>query len=77
METYDDIKVFKYEDSEESVREQKEPTIFLAGPTVRGHQPHLTSWRFEAVELFKEKKFKGALVIPEFTSKTESDKDKS
>jgi hypothetical protein len=51
-----------------------EPTIFLAGPTVRGHQPHLTSWRFEAVELFKQKGFNGNLIIPEFKNKTESDK---
>ena len=50
------------------------PSIFLAGPTVRGHQTHLTSWRFEAAELFKSKGFDGNLIIPEFTSKTESDK---
>jgi nucleoside 2-deoxyribosyltransferase len=36
----------------------------------------LTSWRFEAIELFKEKKFEGSLIIPEFISKTESDKGK-
>lgn len=50
------------------------PSVFLAGPTVRGHQPHLTSWRFTAIELFKAKKFEGNIIIPEFTSKTESDK---
>jgi len=49
------------------------PSIFLAGPTVRGHQPHLTSWRNEAVQIFKEKKFDGNLIIPEFTTKSESD----
>src|ERR1035437_1295899 len=49
-------------------------TIFLAGPTVRGNQPHLTSWRFEAVRIFKDKGFKGNLIIPEFLSKIESDK---
>lgn len=48
-------------------------TVFLAGPTVRGHQPHLTSWRFEAVRLFKEFKFEGNLIIPEFTDRSESD----
>jgi len=48
-------------------------TIFLAGPTVRGHQPHLTSWRFAAVDLFKQFKFEGNLIIPEFTDKGESD----
>ena len=50
------------------------PSIFLAGPTVRGNQPHLVSWRFEAVELFKRREFDGNLIIPEFTNKTESDK---
>lgn len=50
------------------------PTIFLAGPTVRGNQPHLTSWRFEAVKLFQERRFLGNLIIPEFEDKTESDK---
>ncbi len=52
----------------------KLPTIFLAGPTVRGHQPHLTSWRFEAVGLFIKNEFEGNLIIPEFTNKMESDK---
>ena len=50
------------------------PSIFLAGPTVRGNQTHLTSWRFEAVEEFKKQGFQGNLIIPEFVSKTESDK---
>ena len=50
------------------------PTVFLAGCTVRGNQPHLTSWRFEAVEIFKNKGFDGNLIIPEFVEKTESDK---
>lgn len=58
------------------------PTIFLAGPTVRGNQPNLTSWRFEAVRLFKERFAKEKawlyseinLIIPEFTDKTASDK---
>jgi hypothetical protein len=49
------------------------PTVFLAGPTVRGNQPHLTSWRFEAIEIFREEGFRGNLIIPEFTSKGESD----
>jgi len=49
------------------------PSVFLAGPTVRGNQPHLTSWRNEAIELFAEKCFSGNLIIPEFTNKYESD----
>lgn len=68
--------IFRYEDSEKSVTNVEGPVIFLAGPTVRGNQPHLTSWRFEAIELFEKKGFKGSLVVPEFTSKIESDKGK-
>ena len=49
-------------------------TIFLAGPTVRGHQPHLTSWRFEAAGLFIKYGFMGNIIIPEFTNRNESDK---
>ena len=76
METHNKLNVFRYEDSEESVNEVKGPAIFLAGPTVRGNQPYLTSWRFEAIEMFKEKGFEGSLIVPEFVSKTESDKGK-
>jgi len=50
------------------------PTVFLSGPTVRGHQPHLTSWRFEAIQLFHKHNFTGNLIVPEFTDKTKSDK---
>jgi nucleoside 2-deoxyribosyltransferase len=49
------------------------PTVFLAGPTIRGNQPHLISWRFEAVSLFENKGFNGQLIIPEFIDKRESD----
>lgn len=52
------------------------PIVFLAGPTVRGNQPHLTSWRFDCIYEFKGQGFDGTLVVPEFTSKTESDKSK-
>jgi len=52
-------------------------TIFLAGPTVRGNQPHLTSWRNEAIKLFRESGFGsyfvGNLIIPEFTDSRASD----
>ena len=80
METYKNLNVFRYEDSEESVRNANKngkPSIFLAGPTVRGNQPHLTSWRYDAIEIFKELNFNGSLIVPEFTSKTESDKGKN
>jgi hypothetical protein len=52
------------------------PIVFAAGPTVRGHQPHLTSWRFEAIEEFERQGFDGILVVPEFTDRKESDKGK-
>lgn len=63
----------RYETPIESV-DFKLPSIFLAGPTVRGHQTHLTSWRLEAVNDFKRKNFPGNLIIPEFIDPTESDK---
>jgi hypothetical protein len=48
------------------------PTVFLAGPTVRGHQPHLVSWRREAASLFND--FSSIqLIVPEFKNKAESD----
>lgn len=71
------VTVHRYEESEDSISSIKAPSIFLAGPTVRGNQPHLTSWRFEAIEEFKRQGFEGDLIVPEFTSKTESDKDKA
>lgn len=63
----------RYETNHQNV-DYKLPTVFLAGPTVRGNQTHLRSWRFLAVELFKQKHFTGNLIIPEFTSPVESDK---
>lgn len=50
------------------------PTCFLAGPTCRGNQTHLISWRFEAIDLFKKHGFDGNLIIPEFSVPTISDK---
>ena len=43
------MKIFRYENSKDDVKNVKGPVIFLAGPTVRGNQQHLTSWRFEAI----------------------------
>lgn len=71
------MNIYKYEQTLDEVLSINKPSIFLAGPTVRGNQPHLTSWRFEAIEEFKRQGFDGALIIPEFTSKTESDKGKN
>ena len=78
------MKIFRYEQSLHGLFDSPDPTIFLAGPTVRGHQPHLTSWRFEAIEEFKKHqndewvctRFDGNLIVPEFTDPKESDKDK-
>ena len=68
------MNVTRYEDEVQTTLTPMPKRVFLAGPTVRGHQPHLTSWRFEAIELFKELGFTGELIVPEFTNKTESDK---
>jgi len=67
------MKEIRYETPMKKVEFTK-PTMFLAGPTVRGNQPHLTSWRFEACRILKEKGFDGDVIIPEFTNKIESDK---
>jgi len=68
------MRVYRYEESEADINAITKPSIFLAGPTVRGNQPHLTSWRFAAIEEFEKQGFDGNLIVPEFTSKTESDK---
>ena len=49
-------------------------SVFLMGPTVRGNQPHLKSWRPDAAALFRAKGFAGNIIIPEFANPTESDK---
>ncbi len=71
------VVVHRYHTPLEVVNSINRPSIFLAGPTVRGHQPHLTSWRYEAIEEFKRQGFEGDLIVPEFTSKTESDQNKA
>lgn len=80
MEQIGNLNIFRYEDSMVDVtecnREFGKQSIFLAGPTVRGNQPHLTSWRFEAIEIFKKLNFNGSIILPEFTDKTTSDKGK-
>ena len=67
----------RYETPIESIAGIEGDVIFLAGPTVRGHQPHLTSWRFAAIEELKRQGFDGTVIIPEFVSKTESDKHRT
>jgi nucleoside 2-deoxyribosyltransferase len=68
------MNIVKYETDIYKDVDFKRPTIFLAGPTVRGNQTHLTSWRIEAVKILKEKGFDGNVIIPEFSDPTESDK---
>jgi nucleoside 2-deoxyribosyltransferase len=70
------VTIHRYEESVQTVKDINKPSIFLAGPTVRGNQPHLTSWRFDAIKEFEKQGFKGDLIIPEFTEKSESDKGK-
>lgn len=60
------MKVYRYDTDPMYIRENKRPTVFLAGPTPRNHQTHLTSWRKSCVNEFRKKKFDGALIIPEF-----------
>lgn len=60
------IKEVRYDTLQKDIDYISVPSIFLAGPTVRGHQTNLTSWRFEAIEIFKENGFEGNLIIPEF-----------
>lgn len=68
------MNVLKYETPEsEFEKYTNKPIIFLAGPTVRGNQPHLTSWRIAAIEEFKKQGFEGTLIVPEFQDKFESD----
>lgn len=49
-------------------------TVFLAGPTVRGNQTHLKSWRPDAIYFFSAYGFDGNIIIPEFSNPTVSDK---
>lgn len=69
------MNIFRYETPNEMVSKVEGAVIFLAGPTVRGNQVNLgPSWRFEAIEIFEKLGFDGTLVVPEFASRTESDK---
>jgi nucleoside 2-deoxyribosyltransferase len=68
------MNILKYETPSEDFKKYNNgPIIFLAGPTVRGNQPHLTSWRVAACEEFEKQGFDGTLILPEFLDKTESD----
>lgn len=71
------MKEIRYETYIENIKEEvgSKPSIFLAGPTVRGHQQHLQpSWRFEACDILKGIGFTGSVIIPEFTDITLADK---
>ncbi len=71
------MKILKYGVPESDIKQacEEKQTIFLAGPTVRGHQPHLLpSWRRAAEEEFRKEGFDGNLIVPEFEDPSESDK---
>ncbi len=74
------IRIFRYDTPTALLHERltitTRPSIFLAGPTVRGNQPYLTSWRIEAIDLFTTSGYDGDLIVPEFRTTTESDKGK-
>ena len=72
--------VLRYETPVEDIKKlynTDKPLVFLAGPTVRGNQQHLTSWRFAAIEEFERQNFDGILIVPEFNNRTESDKHRT
>ena len=60
------MKVYTYENSEEEINSINIDSVFLAGPTVRQNQPHLISWRTEALAIFERLNYTGAVIIPEF-----------
>jgi hypothetical protein len=80
------INVIKYGYPLQKIPDIKGRVIFLAGPTVRGHQQHLLpSWRDAAIHFIKDEylKIKDStdsvkqpltIIIPEFENKSESDK---
>ena len=68
------MKIYRYEQPTTELRSEQGPIIFLAGPTVRGHQPHLTSWREAAFVEFQKQGFDGVLVMPEYADRNKSDK---
>ena len=67
------MQIYKYETPMREI-DFTVPTCFLAGPTVRGNQLHLKSWRPDAVNCFKEYDFDGNIIIPEFSNPVQSDK---
>jgi nucleoside 2-deoxyribosyltransferase len=65
----------RYETKLSNVDFKNLPSIFLAGPTVRGHQTHLLpSWRDLACEHLEVGGFRGNVIIPEFTDHSKADK---
>ncbi len=70
--------VLRYETPEGDFGNFASPRIFLAGPTVRGHQQHLQpSWRFAAIDEFRARGFRGSLIVPEFLDSAQSDKGRA
>lgn len=58
------MRVLYYDDRDLAPALAGTRSIFLAGPTHRGHGR--TPWRAEAIELFRSTGFTGVLVVPEF-----------
>jgi len=72
------MNVLRYETPESDFGKFVSPRIFLAGPTVRGHQQHLQpSWRFAAIDEFRASGFQGSLIVPEFSVQAQSDKGRT
>ena len=71
------LNIVRYETPVDDVKNLKGDVIFLAGPTVRGNQTHLQpSWRFNAIDIFRELNFDGTIILPEFSDIYESDKSR-
>ena len=65
------MQIYKYETSMGKI-DFSISTCFLAGPSVRKDQPHLKSWRPDAVNIFRKYGFDGNIIIPEFSGPIES-----
>lgn len=73
------MRTYRYESQMSEIKKDRaNGVIFLAGPTVRGHQQHLQpSWRFEATRLIDDTGYDGSVIIPEFNNISESDQHRN
>lgn len=63
---------YTYENSETEINKIQGESIFLAGPTVRHNQKHLTSWRNEAIRILESLDYQGSVILPEFLEPKEN-----